>query len=433
MPSENSAKSRERKSDGNKTLPETGKYEQLLSPMGCQYLELQPLETNVLAAATMAPRAQKFEPGNLLSQVEKIRQAEKLRVMDCRRSLAWMMELGELESLLLHLGCSELARGYPLDDAIWQNPIIAPALHVFQESRRADGNPVVIDKEQEIRLTLEMHEHQCGLARPEFPCAIDEALRYCSGVGSQSISPLKQAFKDLHTHSERELSNANRRGRSITRNHPLRRKNTSLPLPTSFLPSNWMEKFAEDSILISGEAELATLLLHFGKFWILEQSHYLAEHEANSEADSRRVAALKKTGNSGVNNRERNRWLMCAKAFARQRGKIMPAGGVNSSKVIPIIEDFITEYCSIKGAPDRDLVKALFQSILGAKDDLDVTPGIIKQRAIENLGKRNTPPFRALTDETIHDIAGVILVKSSTKRPTSTPTKRTRRGTNKTS
>jgi len=433
MASENSAESRERKSDGNETLPETGRHDQLLSPMGCQYLELQPLETNVLAAATMAPRAQKFEPGKLLSQVEKIREAEKLRVMECRRSLAWEMELDELESLLLHLGCSEPARGYPLDDAIWQNPIIAPVLHVFQESRRAHDNPVVIDKKQEIRLILEMHEHQCGLTRPEFPCAIDEALHYCSGISSQSISPLKQAFKDLQTHSEWELSNANKRGRSITRNHPLRRKNTSFPLPTSFLQSDWMEKSAENSIRIIGEAELATLLLHFGNFWNLAQSHYLAAHEVKSEADSRRVAALKKTDKTGVTNRERDRWLECAKAFAKKYGKGMQVGRGSSLKSSSIIDDFTIEYRRKKGAPAGDLVKALFQTILGAKDDLDVTPGIIKQRAIESLGKRKSVPFKALTDEAIHEVAEVLLMKTKTKRPTSTQRKRTRRETNKTS
>ena len=397
-------KSSEAKKEGNAFPIEPTKHVTPLSALARQYLELLPSETNVVAAATMAPRSSKFEPSKLLSQVEKIKEAEKLRVMDCRRSLAHEMELNELESLLIHLGCSEPCRGYPLDDPIWRDPIVAPALHVYQESRRADDDPVVSDKEQKTRLILEMHEHLCGLTRPEFPCTIDDALRYCSSTDSQSIPPLKQAFKDLQAYSKRELSN----GRSITRNHPLRKKHTSLPLPTSFLPSNWMEKFAEDSILTYDEAELATLLLHFGNFWALAQSHYLAEHEAKREADSRRAAALKKTRNAGVNNRERGRWLKCAKAFAKQHRKTIPAGVDNYSEVISIIKNFTTEYCSNNGAPDGDLVKALFRTILGAKDDLDVTPGTIKQQAIESLGKRNSTPFKALTDEAIQEIADII-------------------------
>ena len=427
------AKSEELNKDGNAAFTRPDKHRTSLGTLASRYLELRPSENNILAAATMAPRQSKLEPNKLLALVEKIREAEEMRVIDKRRSLAWEMELNELESLLLHLGCSEPCRGYPLDDPIWQNALIAPALFVYQESRRADDNPVKVDKDQQVRLLLEMHEHHCGLARPEFPCAIDDALRYCCGISSQSLSPLKQAFKDLQSHSEWEVSNANNRGRSLAKKHPLKRKNTSIPLPTSFLPSTWMGSFSKNQILIFEEAELATLLLHFGNFWTMAQSHYLAADEAKREADIRRVAALKKTGSTGVANRERDRWLKCAKVFVRKHGIIMQEGRGNASKVISTVDEFISEYCSKRGAPAGELVKALFQTILGVKDDLDLTPGIIKQRAIESLGKRTSVPFKALTDDAIHEVAEVVLMKTRTKRPTSTPRKRTRRETNKTS
>jgi|694.fasta_scaffold110264_1 hypothetical protein len=423
------AKIEEANKDDDAGLMEPDKQKTPLGTLAIRYLELRPSENNVLAAAAMAPRLSNFEPHKLLTLVDEIWGAEEKRVSDKRRSLAEDMELDELEALLFHLGCFETSHGYPPNDPVWQNDHIAPALFVYQESRLADDNPVKIDMDLRHQILLEKHERQYGLTRPNFPSALDDALRYCCGDNDHPVAPLRQAFKDLQSYSEWQVSNANNRRGSSAKKRPFGKKNA--PVPTTFLSSTWMTKFSKNPIGILEEAELSALLWHFGNFWKTEKSHYLAADDVRKEANSRRVAVLKKVGNTGVNTRERNRWLKLTRAFVKEHGAIIQEG--DDSKFISTLDAFIIKFRSKNnGAPDGDLIKALFRTILGVKGDVNVTPSI-KQRAIESLGKRGSAPYKSLTDEAIREIADVLLTKPRAKRVTKTSRKHTLKGTKKTS
>jgi hypothetical protein len=415
------AKIEEANKDDDAGLMEPDKQKTPLGTLAIRYLELRPSENNVLAAAAMAPRLSNFEPHKLLTLVDEIWGAEEKRVSDKRRSLAEDMELDELEALLFHLGCFETSHGYPPNDPVWQNDLIAPALYVYQESRLADDNPVKIDMDLRHQALLEKHERQYGLTRPNFPCALDDALRYCCGDSDHPVAPLRQAFKDLHSYSEWRVSSANTRGRSPAKRHPLEKKNA--PEPTTFFSSTWMTKFSKNQKEILEEAKLSALLWHFGNFWETEKSHYIAADDVRKEANSRRGAVLKKVGNDGCANRELRRWLKFTRAFVKEHGAIIPE--VDDSKFISTLDAFIIKFRSEnKGAPNGDLIKALFKTIFSVKDDVNVTPSI-KQRAIESLGRRGSLPYKSLTEGVIREIADVLLTKPRAKRVTKTSRKHT--------